>query len=218
MNTLSISSLVFSYQSGSGLQIPRLEVEGGSPLFLTGPSGCGKTTLLKLCCGLLQPAEGEVRFGDVRISGLEAADSADFRKKTSGVIFQALELVPHLTLRENVSLPLLLRGESPGTEPLEAIEQLGLADKLEKRPGELSQGEQQRGAICRALQARPALLLADEPTSSLDPAMSRSVMTILDEYCRGSGACGLITTHDVDAIPAAARTETFSTITEGAPA
>src|SRR2546426_7656533 len=145
-----------------------------------GPSGSGKSTLLNLIGGLDRPTEGEVVIGGLSTHGVTEADWTQLRRERVGVIFQFFNLLPGLTARENVALPLLLRGEADTEKRAEGcLTAVGLAHRGEHRPSELSGGEQQRVAVARALGHRPALLLADEPTGNLDSKVGREVIPLM---------------------------------------
>jgi putative ABC transport system ATP-binding protein len=185
------------------LQDVDLAVEAGERVALLGPSGCGKTTLLNLLGGLDRPDRGEVRFRGECLSAASPARLARLRREALGTVFQLFHLVPTLTARENVELPLQLLGW-PGPKAarraaslLEAVDLGGRADAW---PRELSGGEMQRVAVARALAAGPALLLADEPTGNLDSVAGERVLALLAELPERSGAALVLVTHS----PAAA--------------
>jgi putative ABC transport system ATP-binding protein len=175
-----------------------LEVEPGSSLGITGPSGCGKSTLLGLVAGLETPTGGRVSVGTHVISALPDAERARVRREEIGLIFQSDNLLPFLTAVENVALQLALHDPRGGLAACrEAIANLGLAPHSDKLPDQLSGGQRQRVAVARALIHRPAVILADEPTGSLDPENSVLVTELLLEASRRWGVTLLLVTHDL---------------------
>jgi putative ABC transport system ATP-binding protein len=175
-----------------------LQVPSGEFLAVMGPSGCGKSTLLHLLGGLTRPTSGEVHVGGRALASLSDDDLADVRRREVGFVFQSYNLVPVLSVEENVALPGLIAGQSPATTRLrvdELLERVGLDAKRKRRPEQLSGGEQQRVAIARALLLRPAVLLADEPTGNLDSRRGRQVLALLRELHQ-SGQTILLVTHD----------------------
>ena len=174
-----------------------LTVESASSLAITGPSGCGKSTLLSLIGGLEPPSEGRVTIGDEVVSELGAEERARLRREQLGFVFQSHNLQPFLTALENVSLPLALNSSAEGYErPLELLAMLGLSAAAGKYPDQLSGGERQRVAVARALVHRPRLILADEPTGSLDTDNSVAVIDLLIEAQAQAGATLIVITHD----------------------
>ncbi|HEX3054962.1 MAG TPA: ATP-binding cassette domain-containing protein [Gaiellaceae bacterium] len=162
---------------------------------VTGPSGTGKSTLLHLLAGLDRPTGGDVRVLGTALSGLDATGLALLRRSSIGLVTQGTDLVPFLTARETVELALSLRGAAPdGAAP--ALAAVGLAELAEERVARLSMGERQRVAIARALAAKPALLLADEPTARLDEANARAVGALFAELARATGTAIVCATHD----------------------
>ena len=180
-----------------------LAVAPGERVALLGPSGCGKTTLLNLLGGLDRPDEGQIRFRGEDLAAASPERLARLRRESLGTVFQFFHLVPTLTARENVELPLQLLGWArPALEARVAalLEAVGLGPRAEAWPRELSGGEMQRVAVARALAARPALLLADEPTGNLDSASGEAVLALLADLSERSGAALVLVTHS----PAAA--------------
>ena len=175
-----------------------LTVHPGERVALLGPSGCGKTTLLNLLGGLDHPDAGEVRFQGEVLAAASPARLAHLRRHALGTIFQFFHLIPTLTAQENVELPLQLLGRSrreSATRALDLLAAVGLDSRAEAWPRELSGGEMQRVAVARALAARPALLLADEPTGNLDSASGEAVLTLLAELSEREGAALVLVTH-----------------------
>jgi putative ABC transport system ATP-binding protein len=174
-----------------------LEVEPGTSLAVTGPSGCGKSTLLGLIAGLEPPSSGRVSLGGHEISDMPEADRVRVRRDGLGLVFQSDNLLPFLTAVENVGLQLALRGELDGYERCaEMLIGLGLADELEKLPDQLSGGQRQRVAVAGAVIHQPGVILADEPTGSLDAESSTVVIDLLLAAQRESGASMVVVTHD----------------------
>jgi putative ABC transport system ATP-binding protein len=177
-------------------------IDAGESVAVLGPSGSGKSTLLALMAGLDRPSGGEILYEGRPIQALSEDALALWRRENVGFVFQSFQLLQHLTARENVLLPLELRGDaSPGEAADELLEQVGLAERAHHYPTQLSGGEQQRIAVARAFAARPALLLADEPTGNLDSRTGQTVLEMLARLQRRSGTSLVLVTHD----PATAR-------------
>ncbi len=179
-----------------------LQVGAGEFVAVVGRSGSGKSTLLQLVAGLDAPTSGCIDVGGVRVSSLAEADLARFRLSTVGFVFQAFNLIATLSALENAALPLLLAGggrRDALAEARELLRQLGLTARLEHLPEELSGGEMQRVCMARAMIARPPLLLADEPTGSLDSHAGDEVMALLRRVPRTRGQTVLMVTHDARA-------------------
>lgn len=175
-----------------------LELHGGNLFAIMGPSGSGKSTLLSIAGGLDAPTSGEVSVQGTELSVMSASDLAKLRRKTIGYVFQQLNLIEGLTALENISLPLELDGIPRGKardSAGEALEKVGLGSLGNRFPDALSGGEQQRVAIARAIVGQRSLLLADEPTGSLDTTSGEGVLRLLREHCERGGAC-IIATHD----------------------
>ena len=166
---------------------------------VAGSSGSGKTTLLQLAGGIEKPTSGEIWVADYPLHGMDEAQLADFRRHRIGFVFQGNNLLRHLTVRENVELPLLLTGgrsSVDGDRIHRQLDRVGLADRAEAFPADLSGGEQQRVAVARALVHRPSLVLADEPTANLDSANALALFELLLELQRDLGVTVLVATHD----------------------
>ena len=175
-----------------------LDVAAGETLAIMGPSGCGKSTLLHLLGGLERPSAGEVWLDGGRIDQLSEKALARLRRRAIGFVFQAFHLMEELTALENVELPALLAGSSPGAarrRATELLEQVGLSDRAAHLPSALSGGQRQRVAIARALSNEPLVVLADEPTGNLDTAATLDVLRLLDRL-RADGQTLVIVTHD----------------------
>jgi putative ABC transport system ATP-binding protein len=178
-----------------------LTVEHGTFLAVMGPSGSGKSTLMHCAAGLDTPTSGRVRIDGQEISGLDEARRTELRRERVGFVFQAYNLIPSLSVEDNITLPLRLAGRRPDREWLRALaERVGLADRLAHRPAELSGGQQQRAALVRALAARPAVVFADEPTGALDLRSAHQVLGLLRALVDDLGQTVVMVTHD----PAAA--------------
>ena len=191
-----------SYLLGSGavtaLRGVALSVRRGEFVALMGPSGCGKTTLLNLIGGIDVPSRGSVWIDGVEVSRLHDDALADLRRDRLGYVFQFYNLIPTLTARENIETPMQFQGRSRAdrrARALELLQTVGLADRADHKPSELSGGEQQRVAIARALANRPALVLLDEPTGDLDSATGREIMALLQKL-NADGVTLVIATHD----------------------
>ncbi|GAA3862432.1 ABC transporter ATP-binding protein [Saccharothrix violaceirubra] len=162
-----------------------------------GPSGSGKSTFLHCAAGLDRPTSGRVLLGDTDLSGLKEDALTALRRRRIGFVFQAYNLLPSLTVRQNITLPLRFAGARPDEAWLfEVVTRVGIADRLDHRPAELSGGQQQRVAIARALVTRPELLLADEPTGALDTRTGRQVLGLLRDLVDTTGQTVLMVTHD----------------------
>jgi putative ABC transport system ATP-binding protein len=174
-----------------------LEVAPAASVAITGPSGCGKSTLLGLIAGLESPTSGRVWIGGEDVCGLSEGERARLRRRRLGLVFQSDNLQPFLSALENVSLGLALGGATNGHERcLELLGELGLGDAADKLPDQLSGGQRQRVAVARALVNRPSVILADEPTGSLDAEHSTAIVDLLLAARRDTGATLVVVTHD----------------------
>lgn len=177
-----------------------VEICPGEFVALVGPSGSGKTTMLAMLAGLLSPTEGSILIGGQDLSGMSEAKRTKFRREKVGFTFQDNNLVPYLTVRENVELMLKLNGRFNGKSKrraTELLEQLGLGDRLKNLPSQLSGGQQQRVAIARALVHKPAIVLADEPTASLDTQRAFQVVETFADLIHAENLAGIMVTHDL---------------------
>lgn len=204
-------NLSMTYRSGNvdvpAVQNLSLTVNHGEFIAIMGPSGCGKSTLLHLLGGLLQPTMGKILIDGIDIAKLTDSDRTAIRRKKIGYIFQRFNLFPTLTARGNIELAKKIHGNGVlnpnGVNQI--FEMLGLKDKINSRPSELSGGEQQRVAIARAVINRPSIILADEPTGSLDSRNSHTVLQILRDLNEKLGQTIVMITHDSEAASTASR-------------
>jgi len=178
-----------------------LRVKPGAFLSIVGPSGSGKSTLFHIIGGLTPPTTGTVRVADQDLSALSDAGRTKLRKRTVGFVFQKFNLLPNLTAADNIAIARHIAGfnSDPGAEFKEVLRLLGIANRLDHKPSELSGGEQQRVAIARAIVNHPAILLADEPTGNLDTENSQAVLAILRDLNQRLGQTILMLTHNPEA-------------------
>lgn len=200
---LTTHNLTKNYTSGSRvltvLDDVSLAVESGTSCAIVGPSGSGKTTLLGLCAGLDLPSTGAVVLNGTSLNDLDEDTRARIRNEVVGFVFQNFQLIPTLTALENVMVPLELRGVSGvRKQATELLERVGLGDRLEHYPIQLSGGEQQRVSLARAFINQPKVLFADEPTGNLDADTSANIETLLFELNRFHGTTLIIATHDLE--------------------
>ena len=200
---IRISGLNKSFDTVNGqlqvLQDINLHVRPGQRIAVVGSSGAGKTTLMHIMGGLDQPSSGEVHFEGKNLFTLKGAELDAFRNRTIGFVFQFHQLLPEFTALENVMMPLLIAGQSRGKArgpATEILAEVGLAKRLDHKPGALSGGEQQRVAIARALIQNPRLLLADEPTGNLDQRTSEEIFGLLDKLHCSHNLTMVIVTHN----------------------
>ncbi len=173
-----------------------LEVAAGESVALVGASGSGKSTLLNLVSAVDRPTGGRVEVCGVDLAAASEAEMLDLRRHSIGLVFQAFHLVPHLTVTENVALPLALDGRRDDARVASLLDRVGLGHRSRHFPSELSGGEQQRTALARALVHRPRVLVADEPTGNLDSKTGAAVLELIDELKREEGAALILATHD----------------------
>ena len=181
-------------------------LERGGFLAIVGPSGSGKTTLLGLLAGLDRPAGGRVELDGHDLGRMTEDQRARLRSEKVGFVFQSFQLIPTLTARENVQVPLELRGEPAEARARELLDRVGLGDRAEHYPAQLSGGEQQRVALARAFSIRPQILFADEPTGNLDAKTGATIITLMEELNRELGTTLVLVTHDHDLAARARRT------------
>lgn len=216
MGTLELREVTKHYPSASetvrAVDGVSLQVSGGEFVALYGPSGSGKTTLLMLAAGLTAPDSGCVLFEDRDISAFSERDSARYRRRDVGFVFQSFHLMPHTSALDNATIKLTGAGHTLREARRLArpwLERVGLGERLEQSPEQLSMGERQRVAIARALANEPRLLLADEPTGNLDSKRSREILLLMRDICHERGIPGVLVTHDPDAIGLVDRVHTL---------
>lgn len=176
-----------------------LTVHNKERVAIIGPSGSGKTTLLLILTGLETPTEGQISITGKSLQGMSNDDRADLRREHIGIVFQSFHLIPSLTARENVALPLEISGrENSRKRAMDMLDKVGLVERSNHYPAQLSGGEQQRVAIARALVNAPDLLVADEPTGNLDEHTGELIMQLLFDLNRDSGTTLLLVTHDTN--------------------
>lgn len=195
---IELRGVSYRYASAAArLTFPDLVVPAGGCALIRGPSGSGKSTLLALLAGLLTPLDGVVRVGDVDVGRLSARERDGWRGRSLGFLPQRLHLSDSLSAHDNIALAPWAAGAAPAPGSIEAVlTRLGLAGLGARRPHELSVGQAQRVALARALLLRPAVLVADEPTASLDDQHGETVVRLMHELCRETGATLVVSTHD----------------------
>ena len=201
MKILEIKNLCKTYGNGEtkvdALKDVSFDVERGEFVAIVGPSGSGKSTLMHILGGVDRPTSGQVIIGGTDIGKLDESNLAIFRRRQIGLIYQFYNLIPILTVEENMTLPLLLDNRKPDKAFLkELVEKLGLTKRVKHLPNQLSGGQQQRVSIGRALINHPALLLADEPTGNLDSENTKEIMTLLRKFNNETKQTVIIITHD----------------------
>lgn len=199
---IELRDLQFAYpEGGFRLSIENLSIAKGQRVCWIGPSGSGKTTLLHVVAGVISPAVGTVETCGLELTGLRDAARRDFRIANIGLVFQDFALLDYLNVLDNILLPYRINQSLRLEEPVrrrarQFAANLGLDDMLSRRPAQLSQGERQRVAVCRALIANPKLILADEPTANLDPGNASRVLDALDAYAVKQSATLIVVSHD----------------------
>lgn len=197
---LCIRDITKSYNSAPVLTGISLNIEPGETVAVMGPSGSGKSTLLHCMSGVLLPDDGDVIFGDTKINSLSDADRSALRLHDFGFVFQDGQLLPELTARENVALPMILQGKKRSKSLSladDVLSRLGLEDLTRRRPGQMSGGQAQRVAIARAMAGEPGVIFADEPTGALDQSTGHEVMQQLTALVEQTGTTLVMVTHDV---------------------
>lgn len=197
---LCIRDITKSYNSAPVLTGISLTIEPGETVAVMGPSGSGKSTLLHCMSGVLLPDDGDVIFGDTKINSLSDADRSALRLHDFGFVFQDGQLLPELTARENVALPMILQGKKRSKSLAladDVLSRLGLEDLTRRRPGQMSGGQAQRVAIARAMAGEPGVIFADEPTGALDQSTGHEVMQQLIALVEQTGTTLVMVTHDV---------------------
>ena len=194
---IAVRDLAHRYGGHEPIRIPDWKVAQGERWLVLGPSGCGKTTLLHALAGLVRPSEGEVEVAGENLRRLDGARLDRWRGANVGIVLQAMHLVKHLTVRENLRLAqYLAHAPQDDARIVDALEALGVSAKAARRPAELSQGERQRVAVARAVVNRPRVLLADEPTANLDDATAAATIELLADQASRYGATLVVATHD----------------------
>lgn len=200
---LTVRQLTKTYTSGNKsltvLDDVSFNIEEGQTFAIVGPSGSGKTTLLGLCAGLDRASSGSVLLNGIALDDLDEDERADVRSKYVGFVFQNFQLIPTLTALENVMVPMELQGQKGAAKKaMELLGRVGLADRHDHYPAQLSGGEQQRVALARAFSNSPKILFADEPTGNLDPETHDVVEKLLFDLNKEAGTTLVLVTHDLD--------------------
>lgn len=218
---IQLYRLHFKHDSGGfSLDLPALDIARGETIAIIGPSGSGKTTLLNLLAGILHPDQGSIIIDDMTLSDLGDAVARNFRANHIGLIFQEFELLEYLNVLDNILLPYRINKElqlssEVSNRAAALADRTGISDKLDRFPDQLSQGERQRVAVCRALVTQPALLLADEPTGNLDPENKTIVLDLLLAMAKEQNATLITVTHDHDLVSRFDRVIDFAELTAG---
>ncbi|MEM6896932.1 MAG: ABC transporter ATP-binding protein [Pseudomonadota bacterium] len=221
---VEVQDLSFGYPGGGfALRIPAFSLEDGERVAIVGSSGSGKTTLLNLIAGILTPSAGRIDVGGTLVTDLSEAGRRRFRASQIGFVFQDFALLDYLSARQNIIYPYritpaLTLNAAVRTRAEALAEACGIGDKLDRHPSALSQGEQQRVAICRALVTRPKLILSDEATGNLDPESKARILDLLFEQAAEAGAAVLAVTHDHELLPRFGRVVDFAQFQAKAPA
>lgn len=216
MSVIRTENLVKTYTQGeykiNAVNDVSFEIEKGEFTVICGPSGSGKTTLLNIMGGLDNPTSGKVIINGNEITGLSENKLIDFRLKNIGFVFQAYNLIPVLTAKENVGFVMLMQGKSlaeRNKRTEELLHAVGLEKEMNKKPGQMSGGQQQRVAVARALASRPQFILADEPTANLDSASTKNLLDIMAKMNEEENITFIFSTHDQRVIDRAKRVVTF---------
>ena len=212
MNVIETNNLIKIYQQGDievkALNDVSINFQQGEFTAIVGPSGSGKTTFLNSIGGLDTPTSGKVVINNTDITNLKSNELIDFRLRNIGFVFQAYNLIPVLTAKENVEFIMLMQGDSASARKLRAEELLnavGLSDQINRRPGQLSGGQQQRVAVARALASKPKFVLADEPTANLDSTSTANLLDIMYRLNKEESMTFIFSTHDQRVIDRAKR-------------
>jgi putative ABC transport system ATP-binding protein len=212
MNVIETKNLIKIYQQGDievkALNDVSINFQQGEFTAIVGPSGSGKTTFLNSIGGLDTPTSGKVVINNTDITNLKSNELIDFRLRNIGFVFQAYNLIPVLTAKENVEFIMLMQGDSASARKLRAEELLnavGLSDQINRRPGQLSGGQQQRVAVARALASKPKFVLADEPTANLDSTSTANLLDIMYRLNKEESMTFIFSTHDLRVIDRAKR-------------
>jgi putative ABC transport system ATP-binding protein len=218
MAEINISGLVFRYPGDQAFEmtISDLRIASGECIAIVGPSGSGKTTLLSLVAGIQVPQKGAIQIGETRVNELGESDRREFRIQKVGQVFQAFELLEYLSVIENVLLgsiidPSIVEGARERADGL--LESVGLSHKTHSKPAQLSHGERQRVAVCRAMLNDPTLLLADEPTGNLDQNNKQKVVDLLINQAKQHNSTLIMVTHDNSLLDSFERVIDFEALT-----
>ncbi len=203
MNVIEVKQLVKTYNDSEvkvkAVQGIDLTIEQGEFTAIVGPSGCGKTTFLNMLGGLDQPTSGSIQIGDTELINLNESELIDFRLHNIGFVFQAYNLIPVLTAKENVEFIMELQGKSKKERDQRAndlLTEVGLGDRVDSKPSKLSGGQQQRVAVARALASKPKFVLADEPTANLDSTSTETLLDLMEKLNREENITFIFSTHD----------------------
>jgi putative ABC transport system ATP-binding protein len=223
MPLLRITGLTKAYPLPSGgehrvVDVAEFSLEAGAQLALRGESGSGKTTFLHLIAGILAPNSGRIEIGGRDVAALGEAGRDRLRAETIGYIFQTFNLLQGHTVLENVELGMAFGRGVDRAHATALLQRVGLGDKLNHFPRQLSTGQQQRVAVARALANKPQLVLADEPTGNLDRRNSREALALIREVCRESGAALLLVSHDEEVLKQFEHMQDFATLNQAVPA
>ena len=213
MNIIEIKDLVKVYDDKKAVPVMavngiNLSIEEGEFTAIVGPSGSGKTTLLNMLGGLDNPSSGEIHINGIRVDKLSEKEKIRFRMQNIGFVFQAYNLIPVLTAKENVEFIMQLQGKTKAERQkraLELLESVGLGERVNARPGKLSGGQQQRVAVARALASKPKFILADEPTANLDSKSTETLLDIMEQLNREEKITFVFSTHDARVVNKARR-------------
>ena len=216
MNIIEIKNLSKVYDEKTvpvyALNSVDLAFKEGEFTCIVGPSGSGKTTMLNMLGGLDSPSAGGIRIGNTDITSLTSRQLIDFRLRNIGFVFQSFNLIPVLTAKENVEFIMQMQGikkDQRDKRTMELLQSVGLADKVNTRPGKLSGGQQQRVAVARALASKPRFILADEPTANLDSKAAENLLEIMEKLNREENITFIFSTHDARVVAKARRVVTL---------
>ena len=217
MPTLEIENLKKGYRSPTGefqtvVDVPRFVLETGEQVALMGESGSGKTTFLNLIAGITPADSGTIKIGGAEMTALSEPGRDALRAKNLGYVFQTFNLLQGYTALENVLLGMMFGTGADVKRAVRLLEQVGLSDRADYLPRQLSVGQQQRVAVARALANKPKLVLADEPTGNLDKLRATEALNLIREICRESGAALLLVSHDVEVLSQFERVEKLSEV------